>query len=125
MAGLAARVEMLETENAELRRRLGMNSTNSSVPPSKDSIEAKAKRRADRSSRERSKERKPGGQPGHQGSGLSPAVTPDRTETVPAPVDCACGAGLADVAEVGLGWAQVWDIPPVTVERVHYLLPRT
>ena len=66
VAGLAARVETLETENAELRRRLGLNSANSSSPPSKDSIEAKAKRRADRSSRERSTERKPGGQPGHK-----------------------------------------------------------
>jgi hypothetical protein len=46
VVGLVARVETLEAENAELRRRLGMNSTNSSVPPSKDSIEAKAKRRA-------------------------------------------------------------------------------
>jgi transposase len=61
VVGLAARVETLEAENAELRRRLGMNSTNSSVPPSKDSIEAKAKRRADRSSRERSKDRNPVG----------------------------------------------------------------
>ncbi|MGH3972192.1 MAG: DUF6444 domain-containing protein [Pseudonocardiaceae bacterium] len=76
VAGLAARVGTLEAENAtlvaenaELRRRLGMNSTNSSTPPSKDSIGAKAKRRADRSSRERSKERKPGGQPGRKGSG--------------------------------------------------------
>ncbi|PZS28397.1 MAG: IS66 family transposase, partial [Pseudonocardiales bacterium] len=51
-------------------------------------------------------------------------MTPDRTETVPAPVDCACGAGLADAAEAGMGWAQVWDIPPITLQRVHYLLPR-
>jgi hypothetical protein len=45
-----------------------MNSRNSSTPPSKDSIGAKAARRVDRSSRERSKDRKPGGQPGHKGS---------------------------------------------------------
>ncbi|MGH3832406.1 MAG: DUF6444 domain-containing protein [Pseudonocardiaceae bacterium] len=55
VVGLVARVEALEVENAELRRRVGMDSRNSSSPPSKDSIEAKAKRRADRSSRERSK----------------------------------------------------------------------
>ncbi len=79
MVGLVVRVETLEAENAELRRRLGMNSTNSSTPPSKDSIGVKAARRADRSSRERSADRKPGGQPGHKGSGLAPTVTPDRT----------------------------------------------
>ncbi|MGH3512354.1 MAG: IS66 family transposase, partial [Pseudonocardiaceae bacterium] len=124
VVGLVARVEALEVENAELRRRVGMDSRNSSTPPSKDSIGAKAKRRADRSSRERSKDRKPGGQPGHQGSGLSPSVTPDRTQTLPAPVGCACGADLTEAADAGMGWSQVWDIPPITLEKVHYLLPR-
>jgi hypothetical protein len=38
VVGLAARVETLEAENAELRRRVGMSSANSSVPPSKGSI---------------------------------------------------------------------------------------
>ncbi|MGH3991231.1 MAG: IS66 family transposase [Pseudonocardiaceae bacterium] len=125
VGGLAARVERLEAENAELRRRLGMNSMNSSTPPSKDSVGAKAKRRADRSSRERSKERKPGGQPGRKGSGLTPTVTPDRTQTLPPPGDCSgCGGDLADAVDAGTSWAQVWDILAVTLERVHYLLPR-
>ncbi|MGH3856061.1 MAG: DUF6444 domain-containing protein [Pseudonocardiaceae bacterium] len=120
MAGLVARVgtlgaenAALGAENAELRRRLGMNSSNSSTPPSRDSIEAKAKRRVDRSSRERSKERKPGGQPGHKGSGLSPSVTPDRTETLPPPGECSeCGGDLGDAADAGVSWAQVWDGVP-------------
>ncbi len=125
MVGLAARVETLEAENAELRRRLGMNSTNSSMPPSKDSIGAKAARRADRSSRERSKDRKPGGQPGHQGSGLAPTVTPGRTETLPPPGVCSgCGGDLTDAVDAGMSWAQVWDILPIVLEKVHYLLPR-
>jgi Transposase IS66 family/Family of unknown function (DUF6444) len=125
VVGLAARVETLEAENAELRRRVGMNSANSSSPPSKDSIGAKAKRRADRSSRERSVDRKPGGQPGHKGSGLAPAVTPDRTETLPPPSECSrCGGDLSGAADAGVSWAQVWDILPIVVEKVHYLLPR-
>ncbi len=69
-----------------------MNSGNSSVPPSKEPIAAKAgrkaKRSADRSSRERSGDRKPGGQQGHQGSGLTPAAAPDRTGTADAPAGC-------------------------------------
>jgi transposase len=125
IVGLAARVEALEVENTELRRRLGMNSTNSSVPPSKDSIGVKAARRADRSSRERSKDRKPGGQPGHKGSGLAPTVTPDRTETLPPPGACSgCGGDLTDAADAGMSWAQVWDILPIVMGKVHYLLPR-
>lgn len=63
-------IALVEGQNAELRRRLGMDSTNSSVPPSADSIAVKAKRRKANSQRERSKDRKPGGQKGHAGSGL-------------------------------------------------------
>lgn len=44
---LTARLDAVEAENAELRRQIGTDSTNSSVPPSKDSIAAKAKRRVD------------------------------------------------------------------------------
>lgn len=126
LAVLAGRVDGLEAENAglraenaELRRRLGMNSGNSSTPPSKEPIAAKAarkaKRSADRSSRERSKDRKPGGQQGHEGSGLTPAAAPDRTETAEVPAQCrGCGADMADPAtgarDAGPAWAQVWDI---------------
>lgn len=125
VVGLASELERAHARIAELEARLGRDSTNSSVPPSADSIAAKAKRRADRSSRERSKDRKPGGQPGHKGSGLTPAVTPDRTEALPAPSDCSgCRADLTDGADAGVSWAQVWDLPPIALEKVHYLLPR-
>ncbi len=123
--GLASELERAHSRIAELEARLGRDSTNSSIPPSADSIAAKAKRRVDRSSRERSPDRKPGGQPGHQGSGLAPTVTPDRTETLPPPGECAgCGGDLSDAADAGMSWAQVWDILAITLEKVHYLLPR-
>ncbi|MFZ0120726.1 MAG: IS66 family transposase [Pseudonocardiaceae bacterium] len=125
VVGLASELERAHVRIAELEARLGRDSTNSSIPPSADSITAKAKRRADRSSRERSADRKPGGQPGRKGSGLAPTVTPDRTEALPAPGDCSgCGADLADGADAGMSWAQVWDLPPIVMEKVHYLLPR-
>ena len=133
VAVLADRVGALEAENAELRRRLGMNAGNSSTPPSREPIAAKAarkaKRSADRSSRERSPDRKPGGQPGHKGSGLTPAAVPDRAESAAAPAQCrGCGADLADPAagasDVSAAWAQVWDILPVVMEKVHWQLPR-
>jgi transposase len=132
-AVLADRVGALEAENAELRRRLGMNSGNSPAPSSKEPIaakaERKAKRSADRSSRERSKDRKPGGQQGHKGSGLTPAAVPDRTEAAEVPAQClGCGADLADPAtgasEADAAWAQVWDILPAVMEKVHWQLPR-
>jgi UDP:flavonoid glycosyltransferase YjiC (YdhE family) len=67
LASQAELIKLLQEELAELRRRLGRDSSNSSTPSSKDSIAAKAKKKADRSSRVRSKDRKPGGQPGRAG----------------------------------------------------------
>ena len=125
MVGLALELERAQARIAELEARLGRDSTNSSSPPSADSIAAKAKRRANRSSRVRSADRKPGGQPGRKGSGLAPTATPDRTQTLPPPGECSgCGGDLTDAADAGMSWAQVWDILAISLEKVHYLLPR-
>ncbi|NVI87508.1 transposase, partial [Actinomadura sp. BRA 177] len=126
---LVGRVEALEAENAELKRRLGMDSTNSGTPTSKESIEAVAERKARRrsSQRVRSKDRKPGGQPGRRGAGLEPARGDeiDRSERADPPAECSsCGTGLGGADDAGDGWAQIWDIPPITLERVHWVLPR-
>jgi hypothetical protein len=122
---LTARLDTVEAELAALKRQLGQDSSNSSTPPSKDSIAAKAKQRADRSSRERSKDRKRGGQPGHKGSGLVPTSDPDRTERVESPAQCRdCRADLAGGTELADGWAQVWDVLPAVLEKAHYQLPR-
>jgi transposase len=52
---------------AEVERRLGMDSTDSGTPSSKERIGVTEARRArQQSERERSKDRKRGGQPGHQ-----------------------------------------------------------
>jgi transposase len=71
-AGQARQAEVirrLELRVAELDRRLGMDGSNSSSPPSKEPLAAKARQRAARraSLRERSPKRRPGGQPGHKG----------------------------------------------------------
>ena len=62
---------------AELERRLGMDSSNSGTPSSKERIGAKEKRARQRSERERSKDRRRGGQPGHPGKGLARDPAPD------------------------------------------------
>ncbi len=120
-----ARIAALESEVAALRARLDKDSTNSSVPPSKDSVGAKAKRKAATSQRVRSKDRRRGGQVGRTGSGLVPSPDPDRTVPVDAARECSgCGADLADGLDAGVAWAQVWDTLPIVLEKVHYLLPR-
>ncbi|MGH3858972.1 DUF6444 domain-containing protein [Actinokineospora sp.] len=116
-----------QAQNAELRRRLGMDSTNSSTPPSTDSIAAKVKRRKANSQRERSTDRKPGGQKGHPGSGLELAPEAEMGDTVPVePAECStCGEhlGTGSVCE-GFTPVQQWDIPPVHVEKVQFNLMR-
>jgi Family of unknown function (DUF6444) len=63
------RERRLKLRLAELERRLGMDSTDSGMPSSKEPIGAKQARRAQRqeSERERRKDRNRGGQPGHRG----------------------------------------------------------
>ena len=120
-----ARIAALEAEVAALRARLDRDSTNSSTPPSTDSVGAKAKRKAATSQRVRSKDRKRGGQVGRTGSGLVPTADPDRTEHVDAAAECSgCGAELVDGEDAGFAWAQVWDTRPIVLEKVHYRLAK-
>jgi transposase len=127
-AELAARDERLaalDAELARLRAQVGKDSTNSSIPPSKDSIAAKAKRRKATSQRVRSKDRSPGGQPGRKGSGLAPTGEPDRSERAEPPGECSgCAQPLTDAEAAGESWTQIWDIPPVELTTVHWVLPR-
>src|SRR5664280_417602 len=131
-AEIAALRSAKDTENAELRRmvagqglriaelerRLGMGSDDSGTPSSKESIQAKAARKAQRrardkdvSSRERSPDRERGGQPGHEGHGLARELDPDRVEPVAPPTRCrGCGAGLGGAVDAGAGWSQTWDV---------------
>jgi transposase len=121
----SAEIEQLLAEVADLKRRLSMDSSNSSTPPSADSIAAKAGRYKANSERTRSKDRKPGGQKGHPGSGLELATEVD--DTVPVePAECStCGEslGAGSVCE-GFTSVQRWDIAPVTVEKVQFDLMR-
>lgn len=124
-----ARIVVLEAQVAALQARTGKNSSNSSTPPSRDSIvgkaQAKAERARQKSQRVRSKDRSPGGQPGRKGSGLTPTRDPDETVHLSPAVDCGgCGTDLARGVDAGSAWAQVWDIAPVLLRREHFVLPR-
>ena len=72
-------------ENNRLKERLGLNSSTSSLPPSRDLYRVK------RHNRPRSGKR-PGGQPGHQYHGYQPK-TPDEVITI-LPESCQCGSTL-------------------------------
>jgi transposase len=121
IAELRVRVAALEAENAELKRRLGMNSTNSSKPPSSDSPFTKP---TPKSLRHRSG-RKPGGQPGHPGSTLALVDNPNERRRHEPGACTGCGSSLAGAPEVGVERRQVFDLPPMTVRVVeHQLIAR-
>jgi transposase len=120
---------------AELERRLGAGSDDSGTPSSKESIEAKARGKAERrarkvqrdtdtSLRERSKDRKRGGQLGHRGRGLVRDPDPQQRRRLDPPVECrGCGSELSDAQDSGTAWSQIWDVK-VVPWRTEFALPQ-
>jgi transposase len=106
------RERRLELRLAEVERRLGMDSTDSGTPSSKERIGAREARRArQQSGRERSKDRKRGGQPGHEGKGLKRDPDPGDKKDVPPSAECrSCRAPLDGAEPVEPRWAQVIDV---------------
>src|SRR2546421_3917918 len=96
--GLKVELAALRAENAELKRQLGMNSQNSSKPPSSDSPFDKP---APKSLRGKSC-RKPGGQPGHPGATLTLVDDPDDRRRHEPGMCGGCGADLTGAEEVGV-----------------------
>lgn len=111
-----ARCAALEKENADLRARLGTDSSNSSKPPSSD---PPFKRKPPKPATGR----KPGGQPGHKGSTRA-WVEPEKVtrREVLRPPTCSCGCSLDDVAAgVGTRARQVVEIPTIKPDVVEYV----
>lgn len=110
-----AKVDQLEAENAELRRRLGLNSENRNKPPSSDGL---AKTQAF----PRPKNKSIGGQKGHQGNTLKRVEHPDQI-VIHAPTHgrC-CGRRIEEDETELIESRQVFDLPPnrliVTEHRV-------
>jgi len=77
---------------AELERRAGRDSGNSSMPPSSDSPKSRAERRRVAKEAYKRSMRKTGGQPGHEGK-TREIVAPERVDerVVHAPDCCGCG----------------------------------
>ena len=122
----------LQKENAALVQRVsglvrsvGLNSGNSSKPPSSDGLKkpsAKENRRT-RSQRDTSN-RKSGGQPGHKGTTLKQVKNPDKITDHFPPRCQACEAALSPAESIRSAARQVFDLPPpppliVTEHRAH------
>jgi transposase len=121
VSGQQTQIAALQARNAELERRLGLNSGNSGKPPSSDGLKKKPVRTS--SLRERSG-KKPGGQQGHPGKTLSRTENPDATIDHFPKTCSGCGDALTGATATGHTARQVFDLPEpqpliVTEHRAH------
>jgi hypothetical protein len=114
---LLEKIQRLEAENAELRHRLGMDSTNSDQPPSSDGYRKKRlqpglPKKAGQSS---------GGQLGHKGTTLERVANPEYVE-VHLPKQCQCGGRLLGAEEKYeiVQSRQVFDLPEPQLEITEH-----
>ena len=118
IAALAVQNAELAERVARLERLISRNSRNSSMPPSTDDLPGK--KPPDRKAR-RGGGRKPGKQPGAPGAYLAWREHPDKTEDVFPAGSCACGAHLADAADLGVRYShQVTDLPAAQAQTTQY-----
>ena len=114
IAALRAEIVALRAEVAELKRRLGQDSSTSSKPPSSDGLTKKP--RIAGSLREPSG--KPsGGQKGHKGATLRQAAEPDRIVRHAASHCRRCQALLGPQTARGVETRQVFDLIERAADR--------
>jgi len=121
---LRALVGRLEARITDLEHRVGQNSGNSSLPPSRDDAEARAAQAAKRRSKRTKSGRRQGKQPGDPGAHLARVDDPDRIERH-APAQCrGCGAGLSDSPVTGTESRQVFDLPERRAQVTDHVAER-
>ena len=116
----ANRIKALEKENealrekiSELERRLGLNSQNSSKPPSTDGLKKEKRTKSLR----KASGKKPGGQKGHQGYTLEMVSQPENVIRHESSLQyCQCGCNLTGVEEERVIKRQVFDLPILKME---------
>ena len=98
---------------SDLERSVGLNSGNSSKPPSSDGLKKPSAKenKCTRSQRDTSN-RKSGGQPGHKGTTLKQVKNPDKITDHFPPQCQACEAALSPEESIRSAARQVFDLPP-------------
>jgi len=121
--GLLAEVAALRERVDEHERLLKRDSTNSSLPPSRDPPLTRQQRRALARKRAKASLRKPGGQPGHEGK-TRELARPDQVTAGFDHLPAGCGCGhVFDGREERLGEPLVhhkWELAVIAPEVVEY-----
>ena len=117
---MADQTESLQKRITELERRLGMNSRNSSKPPSSDVSRPKPKSQRQKSGK------KTGGQPGHRGHALKQSEVPDEVRKIPLPEGLLCESGCTRENSTPLTpeVRQIADIPEIRLRFIEFRAER-
>ena len=109
-------VERLEERIKELEAQLGMNSTNSSKPPSTDN----KLKKSNKTKRKTDQNKKRGAQNGHKGNNLKIVATPDKVEVL-LPTHCrCCSNSLESVDSLKEEKRQLFEFPEIKMEVIEY-----
>src|SRR5258708_32921334 len=114
IASLQRELEALRAENAELRRRLGLDSSTSSKPPASDGLRKKPVSLREPSGRPS------GGQKGHKGETLRQIAEPDRIVTHEAAACRHCGRRLRLAMAAGMESRHPVDLPERLLEGAEH-----
>jgi hypothetical protein len=119
-AAQAETIGELQARVAELERRLGRNSGNSSMPPSTDDLPGRTPP-PEKPKRGKGPKRKQGKQPGAPGSNLAWREDPDETLDHYPAGRCGCGADLAAASDLGVAAShQEHEIPQVSAKVTQH-----
>ena len=112
-------IEELRAEVADLRRRLGRNSQNSSMPPSADDLPGRVPPK--REQRGKASKRGRGKQPGAPGAAMTWAQPDEVVDHRPAGACDSCGSDLTEAADLGVGRSfQQLEVPLMTARRIQH-----
>lgn len=104
-------IEFLKVRITKLEKRLGLDSSTSSKPPSSDGLRKKPSPQS-----LRSKGKKPsGGQKGHKGHSLNQVEQPDVVVNHKVSICPECKRNLEEVVVEGAINRQVFDLPPMSI----------
>ena len=107
---------ILKEENQKLKAQLGLNSSNSSKPPSTDGFKKKPKNNSLREKTDKTS----GGQTNHKGHTLEKVDTPDFTVDIKDDICPCCSSNLQEIFPVNITTRQVFDIPLPKIQVTEY-----